>query len=168
MLGEECFYINNHMTARLEHSIKYIDTLEEFEEAFPPEFLNDDAHVGNYLGDLLRKYDKKASAVSEAAGLATSYVGSIVKEKKRNPSRDALISICLAIGTDLEEVQYLLKYAGQAPLYVRRRRDVIIWFGFKKHMTLDEVDENLGKRGYTTLVKDQKCQNLKRAPLADS
>ena len=66
---------------------------------------------------------------------------------------DALIAICLAIGTELKEVQYLLKYAGQAPLYVRRRRDVIIWFGFMKSMDLDEVDEKLKERGYTPLVK---------------
>ena len=73
--------------------------------------------------------------------------------KEKNPSRDALLSICLAIGTELEEAQYLLKYAGQAPLYVRRKRDVVIWFGFMKHMSLDEVDEKLIKRGYKPLLK---------------
>ena len=82
-----------------------------------------------------------------------SYVGNIINGKKLNPSRDALLSICLAIGTELEEAQYLLKYAGQAPLYVRRKRDVVIWFGFMKHMSLDEVDEKLIKRGYKPLLK---------------
>ena len=92
--------------------------------------------------------------ISQEAMLHTSYVGNIINGKKRNPSRDALIAICLAIGTELEEVQYLLKYAGQAPLYVRRKRDVIIWFGFMKHMTLDEVDENLMQRNYRLLTKN--------------
>ena len=153
-MREDAFYFNNHMTARLEHSISGIDSLEEFEKKFPPEFLNDDDHIGNYLRELLFKYDKKASVISQEAMLHTSYVGNIINGKKRNPSRDALIAICLAIGTELEEVQYLLKYAGQAPLYVRRKRDVVIWFGFMKHMTLDEVEEKLMQRNYRLLTKN--------------
>jgi len=74
---------------------------------------------------------------------------------KTNPSRDALIAICLAIGTEIEEVQYLLKYAGQAPLYVRMKWDVIIWFGFMRHMSLDEVDEKLTERNYKPLARGQ-------------
>ena len=152
-MKDEYFYVGNHMTIRLEYFIGKIDTLEEFEDKFRPEFLKDDRHIGNYLGELLDKYDKKASAVSEEAMLATSYVGNIINGKKRNPSRDALISICLAIGTELEEAQYLLRYAGQAPLYVRRRRDVVIWFGLKKGMSLDEVDEKLIQRNYKPLAR---------------
>ena len=152
-MREDSFYLNNHMTAELEFFITKINTLEEFEKRFPPEFLDDDHHVGIYLEKLLNKYDKKASVVSVEAMLASSYVGNIINGKKLNPSRDALIAICFAIGTELEEAQYLLKYAGHAPLYVRRKRDVIIWFGFMKHMSLDEVDEKLTQRKYKTLGK---------------
>ena len=116
IMQDDYFFISNKMTANLEFYIDRVNTLEEFEQKFPPEFLKDDAHVGNYLDELLRKYDRRASAVSERAGLATSYVGNIINGRKLNPSRDALIAICLAIGTELKEVQYLLKYAGQAPL----------------------------------------------------
>lgn len=153
-MRNESFYINNKMTPTLEDLISKIDTLEEFELKFTDEFLNDDDHVGNYLRELLWKYDKKDSVVSNEAHLHYSYVGNIVNGKKRNPSRDALISICLAIGTTVEEVQYLLKYAGQAPLYVRRRRDVIIWFGFMKKLSLDDIDEQLRTRYYKPLIKD--------------
>ena len=152
-MKDERFFVGKYESIQLERAITEDMTLEKFEKLYPPEFLDDDRHVGDWLEYLLEKYDKKASAVSEAAGLAASYVGHIINGRKRNPSRDALIAICLAIGTDLDQVQHLLKYAGQAPLYVRRRRDVIIWFGFMKKMSLDEVDENLTKRGYTPLVK---------------
>ena len=138
----------------LEMSLQHIDTLEELERRFPSELLDEDAHVGNYLADLLNKYDKKASAVSQDAMLAASYVGNIINGKKKNPSRSALLSICLAMGTSLEEAQYLLRYAGQAPLYVRRKRDVVIWFGFMKGMDLLTVDEKLRERGFTPLVRD--------------
>lgn len=152
-MGNEPFYINNHMSMRLEYMIDNMDSLEEFEKYYPAEFLDDDRHVGNYLTKLLMKYDKKDSVVSNEAMLAHSYVGNIVNGRKRNPSRNALISICLAIGTTVEEVQYLLKYAGQAPLYVRRRRDVIIWFGFMKHMSAEEVNSKLLERGMVPLTK---------------
>ena len=103
--------------------------------------------------NLLGKYDKAASAVSKEAGLSFSYVGLITSGKKNNPSRDALIAICLAMGTTFEEVQYLLKYAGQAPLYVRRKRDVVIWFGFMKGQDIETVNDNLYARGMKTIKK---------------
>lgn len=150
----ESFYNGNGQTVTLEMMIQRIDSLEEFEKKFPSEFLANDDQIGYYLRELLWKYDQKASVVSMNAMLAASYVGNIVNGKKRNPSRDALISICLAIGTTVEEVQYLLRYGGQAPLYVRRKRDVVIWFGFMKHMHLEEVDEKLRERGLKPLIKD--------------
>ena len=155
-MREDAFYITNKMSVTLEYMIERVDSLEEFEKRFSSEFLANDDHVGNYLQELLWKYDLKATKVSMNAWLAASYVGNIVNGKKRNPSRDALISICLAIGTTVEEVQYLLKYAGQAPLYVRRKRDVIIWFGFMKHMSPEEVDQKLRERGFHPLLKDHK------------
>lgn len=153
-MHNDSFYITNKMTMILEEMIKNMDSLEDFEKKFPFEFLANDDHVGNYLDHLLWKYDQKASVVSQNAMLTHSYVGNIVNGKKRNPSRDALIAICLAIGTTVEEVQYLLKYAGQAPLYVRRKRDVVIWFGFMKQLDLYEVDEKLRERGFKPLIRD--------------
>ena len=141
----ESFYNGNGQTVTLEMMIKSIDSLEAFEKKFPSEFLANDDQIGYYLRELLWKYDQKASVVSMNAMLATSYVGNIVNGK---------ISICFAIGTTVEEVQYLLRYGGQAPLYVRRKRDVVIWFGFMKHMRLEEVDEKLRERGLKPLIKD--------------
>lgn len=146
------FYVTNKMTANLEHAIKRINTLEEFEKAFPDEFLKDDDRVGNYLQELLFKYDKTASGVSEKANIHRSYVGNIINGKKKDPSRDILLAICLAIGTTLDEAQYLLKYAGKAPLYVRRKRDVIIWFGFMKQKSVTDVNLDLYNRKYKTLT----------------
>ena len=151
---KEVFYINNKMTPTLESLIQNIDTFDEFEKKFSDEMLADDDRVGNYLRELLWKYNVDYSAISQKAGLHRSYVGNIVNGKKNNPQRDAIIAICLAIGTTIEEVQYLLKYAGHAPLYVRRKRDVIIWFGFVKGKSIDDVDIDLYNRGYKTFLKE--------------
>ena len=152
---KEFFYHNSRTSILLEYDLNRCESFDDFEKRYPEEFLDNDTQIGDYLSDLLYKYDKKASAVSEDAGLATAYVGLIINKKKNNPSRDALIAICLAIGTTFEEVQYLLKYAGCAPLYVRRKRDVIIWFGFMKGEDIDTVNGNLIERGMKPLIKEK-------------
>ena len=152
-MGSDSFFINNNMTLTIEQMIEGIDSFEEFERRFSDEFLSDGAKIGDYLEKLLWKYDKNAATVSEAAGLNRSYVGNIVRGRNVNPSRDTIIGICLAIGTTVEEVQYLLKYSGHAPLYVRRKRDVSIWFGFMKGKSVVEVDLDLAERGFKTFHK---------------
>ena len=141
------------MSVPLEFFLRDCDSFEEFETKYSYEFLNEDCRIGNYLGRLLWKYDKKDSVVSFDAHLNPSYVGNIVNGRKNNPSRNALICICFAIGATEEELQYLLKYAGHAPLYVRRRRDVIIWFGIMKHESLETVNDNLITRDLPPLYK---------------
>ena len=96
----------------------------------------------------------KASVVSFDAHLNHSYVGNIINFKKNNPSRDALICIAFALSASEEELQYLLKYAGHAPLYVRRKRDVIIWFGIMKGESLETVNDNLLARELKPLFKE--------------
>ena len=153
-MNPDYFYINNHMTVPLEHFLKSCETYEDFEKRFSDELLNEDGRIGMYLSSLLNKYDQKASVVSFDAHLNPSYVGNIMNGKKNNPSRDALICICFALGASEEELQYLLKYAGHAPLYVRRKRDVIIWFGIKKKESLEIVNDNLIERGLKPLYKE--------------
>ena len=152
-MNGETFYRNNRMTASLEHYINRCNSFEDFERYWSDELLDEDTQIGEYLENLLVKYDKRAAAVSKDAGLAFAYVGNIINGKKNNPSRNVLISICFAIGTTFEEAQYLLKYAGHAPLYVRRKRDVIIWFGFMKKQNLYMVNDTLVERGLQPLIR---------------
>lgn len=100
---------------------------------------------------LLRKYNTPASVASTKADFSLGYINKILNGKTKNLTHDTLLRICLAIGATLEETQYLLKYSGHAPLYVRRKRDVIIWFGLMKHESLDDVDNNLIQRGLKPL-----------------
>ena len=74
-MDENVFYRNNRMSITLENCIDRFDTFEEFEKRFSEELLNADNRVGNYLDDLLYKYDKKASVVSVEAMQAPAYVG---------------------------------------------------------------------------------------------
>ena len=91
------FYCGEYQTISLERMIDNCESFEEFEEHFPDEMLKDDRRVGYYLADLVERYDKKYSKLSEDAMLATAYVGNAINGKLKNPSRDALISICLTL-----------------------------------------------------------------------
>lgn len=153
-MKNDTFYRSNKMTAPLEYYIQDCENFEEFERKFSDELLNDNRQVGYYLDQLLTKYGKKISVVSKDAHQAMGYLGNIINGKKNNPSRNSLICFCFTLGATVEETQYLLKYAGKAPLYVRRKRDVIIWFGLMKNEDLDTVNMNLLDRNLEPLYKE--------------
>ncbi len=146
--------MNVKSTLQLEHMLSSVSTYEEFERLFSEEFLQEDSRTGIYLDNLLYKYDKKASVVSVDSHHAMGYVGKVVNGQTKQPSRDSLIRICITIGSTVEETQQLLKYAGYAPLYVRRKRDVIIWFGIMKGEDLDTINHNILVCGLKPLFKE--------------
>lgn len=74
---------------------------------------------------------------------------------KRNATRDMLIRVAIAIGATAEETDYLLKYSGYNPLYVRNKRDVIIWYGISKKEELSVINANIKKRGLEPLYEDE-------------
>lgn len=154
---EETFFYNaNRMTVPMESYIQECNSYDEFEARYLKQFVGNDDRVGDYLEKLLWKYDKNQATVSELAGLNRAYVGNIVRGRNNDPSRDVLIAICLAIGTTVDEVQHLLRYAGHNPLYVRRKRDVIIWFGFVKKRSVVDVNIDLDNHECSLLIPKRK------------
>lgn len=158
---EKEFFYMGRTTMTLEGAIRRIDTFEEFEEKFSEDFLSEDLRLQDYLLGLVSKYDMPLTTISGEAGCNEGYLGLLINGKRKNPSRDVLISLCLAMGTTIEEVQQLLKFAGHAPLYVRRKRDVIIWFAFNKKISARTVDHLLEGRNLPVLTNERK-EDLKR------
>lgn len=155
---EKEFFYMGRTSMTLEAALHNIDTFEEFEEKYGDDFLSEDLRLQHYLSELVFKYNPVLTAVSVEAGCNDGYFGHLVSGRRTNPSRDVLIALCLAMGTTIEEVQKLLKYAGHAPLYVRRKRDVVIWFSFMKGISVGDTDECLKNKGLTALTKDAKDQ----------
>ena len=154
---EETFFYNaNRMTMPMEAYIQQCNSYDEFAARYLDQFVGNDDRVGEYLEKLLWKYDKNQATISELAGLNRAYVGNIVRGRNNDPSRDVLIAICLAIGTTVDEVQHLLRYAGHNPLYVRRKRDVIIWFGFMKKRSVVDVNIDLDNHECPLLIPKRK------------
>lgn len=69
----------------------------------------------------------------------------------RNPSRDSLIAICIAMRLELAEAQNLLKYAGFGQLYARNVRDSVLIHGICKKLTVPQINELLFDRSEKTL-----------------
>ena len=154
---EETFFYNaNGMTIPMEAYIQQCNSFDDFEARYLDQFIVKDDRVGKYLEKLLWKYDKNQATVSKDAGLTPAHVGNIVRGRINDPARDVLIAICLAIGTTVDEVQHLLRYAGHTPLYVRRKRDVIIWFGFMKKQSATIVNTELEAKGLDPLIPKRK------------
>lgn len=152
-INKYTFFPRKFTSIRIEEQLDKFDTFDDFEKVFSREMLDSASDISDCIFRLLEKYNKKAAAVSEKAGLATGYVGLIQNGKKKNPSRDTLLKICIVCQASVDETQELLKVAGCQPLYVRRSRDVIIWFGINKKMTLSEIDDELYKHDIKTLCK---------------
>ena len=62
---------------------------------------------------------------------------------RRKPSRDSLLSICIAMELSLDETQQMLKTGGFAPLYPKNQRDVIIIKGIQNNLSVAQINERL-------------------------
>lgn len=97
----------------------------------------------NYLLDL-KGITNKADFIKKT-NLDRTYAYHILNGDKK-PGRDKLIIFALAANADITETQNLLKYAGERPLYVRDRRDGLIFYAIEHGKDLDAVnillDEN--------------------------
>lgn len=103
-----------------------------------------------YLNELLRAKGLKRSQVVRAAGINDTFGYQIFKGQ-RNPSRDKVLRLAIAMGCDLVECGRALRAAGAAELYCKDRRDAIIIFCIDRGMGLQQVDEELYRRGEPTL-----------------
>lgn len=145
------FFKHKYPTISIENMLRMSKSFEEFEKLFSNDLMNENLLLGLYLNFLLDKYNFTPTNVSGQIGKSESYVRKIVASEKLNPSRDVLLAICVRIGATVEETQILLRYAGKAPLYARRKRDVIIWFALSKGTSLEKLDCYLAQKGYLGL-----------------
>jgi len=153
-MSENVFFQSNKTSVMLEGILRQCDSFDQFEAKCSDDLLNSDCRTSIYLMRLLDKYGWKTSAASEAAEMSTGYLGLIINGK-RNATRDMLIRVAITIGATVEETDYLLKYSGYNPLYVRNKRDVIIWYGISKKEELSVINTNIKNRGLEPLYGDE-------------
>ena len=81
--------------------------------------------IGSVLNTYMGKRDISTAALFERAGLNRTY-GFRVMNGQRIPSRDVLLRLAFVLQLDIEQTQYLLKCAEEAPLSGRRQRDIVL------------------------------------------
>ena len=96
----------------------------------------------DYLNYLLQSKNISKASLIANSNLERTYVYHILSGTK-TPGRDKLIILAIAAGADIAETQNLLKYAQERPLYVRDRRDGLIYYGIDRGKSLMYINETL-------------------------
>ena len=97
--------------------------------------------LAEYLNQLLEEKHLSKMDVVRASSLERIYAYHIFAGRKKNPSRNKVLSLALAMKLTPEETQYLLYYAGAKQLYVRNPRDSILWYALDHRLSV--IDTNI-------------------------
>ncbi len=98
--------------------------------------------LATYLNNIMAKKGLVKSDVIKKTEFS-EVMGYQIFAGTRQPSRDSLICICVAMNMSLEETQTLLKIAGFAALYPKSKRDSIIIKGISENKTVAKINEEL-------------------------
>ena len=107
--------------------------------------------LNEYLDKLLAEKNLTKKEVIERSGLNREYAYHIFSGLKKNPSRPKILALAMAMGLNLEEVQYLLRYAGLGLLYPRNQWDAIIISAVEQKFNVAQTNELLYRLGEKTL-----------------
>ena len=106
--------------------------------------------VSDYLNYIQNKIGMTKPEIFRKAEMNEIY-GYQIFGGKRTASRDKLLSIAIAMGLTLDEVNKLMKIAGYATLYAKSKRDSIIIYSILNKLTVRELNEMLYDRNELTL-----------------
>ena len=109
--------------------------------------------LSDYLNYLLDVKCLKRSQVVKDAHLDATFGYQIFKGT-RGCSRDKLLSLAFAMGSNLSETNRMLKLAGYSELYLKNKRDTVISFCIKSGKTLFQTDYELYRFGQKTISED--------------
>lgn len=110
-----------------------------------------DTSFADYIKKLIKSKNLREVDVKKLSQIQYNYACQIFSGAK-NPSRDKVLCIVLAMGLDFDETQQLLKSCGLPTLYAKHKRDSIIIFAVNRKMSVPEADELLYEQGEKTLT----------------
>lgn len=106
-----------------------------------------------FLGQLMTEKHLTKQEVIERSGLNREYGYHILSGARKNPSRQKILALALAMGLNLDEVQYLLRYARQGVLYPRNQWDAVIISAIEQNLSVMQTNELLHSLGETILLE---------------
>ena len=109
-----------------------------------------DLTISQFLSEFISAKGLKKSTVIKNAEISEIF-GFQVLSGTRNPSRNTLLSLCIAMKMTLDEVQATLKIAEFAPLYPKSKRDSIIILGITNGKNVCQINNELYDNDEETL-----------------
>lgn len=100
-----------------------------------------------YLTNLLTEKSLLKKDVVRNSGLNREYAYHLFAGTKDKPSRQKVLAIGIAMGLNLEEMQYLLKYAKLNILYPRNQWDSVIISAIEQKLNVIETNHLLEQLG---------------------
>lgn len=95
-----------------------------------------------YITDVMQEKKLTASQLIQSSQIPRTYGYQILSGTK-NPGRDKVLSLCLALNMPLEDTQRALLLANEGALYPKNRRDAVIIFALNKKFSVMETNELL-------------------------
>ena len=134
-------------TSNLAKVLKNIDTAQEMEQYMElPEVMNSCQTFPEYFRSLPAGQEMDTGELIRSSGLERSYYYQVMKGT-RSPGRDKVLRLCLAAGLNLKETTRALELSGNAVLYPRKRRDIILTVAVNQMADVDDTNLLLFKYG---------------------
>ena len=133
-------------TGELFTELKEEKNIGDWRERNREEFI---APLNEFLEKILREKNLTKQEVIYRSGLNREYVYHIFSGNKKNPSRPKVLALAIAMNLNLDEVQYLLRYARQGVLYPRNQWDSVIISAIEQNLSVWQTNEllhNLGEK----------------------
>lgn len=126
-------------TNELMNEIAACENISQYFNSNSEEFLEIPLHV--YLKELLAKTHLSTSQVVNLS-CKGEYIYQVFRGIK-NPGRDVILSIALAMQLSLEETDHLLRISHKPTLDARDRRDSIIIFALSRELSVPDTNDIL-------------------------
>ena len=134
-------------TSNLAKVLTNIDSAQEMEQYLElPEVVNSCQTFPEYFRSLTAVREMDTGELIRGSGLERSYYYQVMKGT-RSPGRDKVLRLCLAAGLNLKETTRSLELSGNAVLYPRKRRDIILTVAVNQMADVDDTNLLLFKYG---------------------
>ena len=134
-------------TSNLARILSKIDSTNEMEQYMDiPQVADGFKSFAEYFQslDAVKKLDR--GELIRNSGLERSYFYQVMKGT-RSPGRDKVLRLCLASGLNLRETTRALELRGNAVLYARNRRDIILTVAVNQMADVDDTNLLLFRYG---------------------
>ena len=139
-------------TDKLSEILSNIDTTHEMEQYMETPRVADACHsFSEYFRSLPAVYSVDSGELIQKSGLERSYFYQVMKGT-RSPGRDKVLRLCLGAGLTLRETTRALELSGNAVLYSRKRRDIILTVAINQKAGVDDANLLLYKYGEEPLA----------------